>query len=141
MKAMDIEQRAEGQATKETSPWLFIAMAVALTWLFWIPAIFVGRAGATVAATAPHLRGEIGPLAATLFLLYRSEKPVTRKDYWQRIVDWRCIDGRWLLVIFLTSLMVTMLAALVDRMLGGSGLTLPSITIRGSGRSMPTWRL
>lgn len=119
-----IAAREQLNKTSEASPWPFFALALGLSWFFWVPAIFFGRAGAATLTTMLHLLGGIGPLATALLLLYWREDQAARWDYWRRIVDWRRIRARWYLVIFFTVPVLTFLPALLDRVLGGTGIAL-----------------
>jgi uncharacterized protein len=60
-------------------------------------------------------------VAALVFIFARHDYPFQR-DFWLRLVDFRRISWKWLMVIFLLEPLVTLAAALADRWLGGFGL-------------------
>jgi membrane protease YdiL (CAAX protease family) len=108
-----------------TSPWAYFALVYIFSWGFTIPAALSGvslRESPTLMVI--YGLGGLGPAAATVVLAYLTRGREGRRDYWRRIVDFRRIPLRWYGVVFLTVPAITVLAALVDRLLGGQGLRL-----------------
>ena len=113
------------RSSRLSSPWVYFALVFGLSWVFTIPAAFSGLS----LAESPMLMvvyglGGLGPAAAAILLVYRTQDRKGRRDYWRRIVDFKRIPLGWYGVILLTVPAITMLAALVDRLLGGQGLRL-----------------
>jgi len=66
----------------------------------------------------------ISPVAVALALLYLTQGREGRRDYWLRVVDVRRIGLGWWAVILLLEPGITAIAALLDSLLGGSGIGL-----------------
>lgn len=107
--------------SENSSPWLFFTLTYGLSWLFWIPAALSGRAEPELPVLVLHyLGGLMLPLVA-VGLVYLSRDRQVRLDYWQRVIDFRCIGAKWYAIILLTVPLLTTLAALLDLLLGGVG--------------------
>lgn len=113
------------QHPKLSSPWVFFALTLGLSWIFTVPMALAGLnlQSSPVAMILYALAG-LGPAAAAVLLTWFTEDADGRKAYWRRIVDARRISPGWYAVIFLTVPALTLLAAGGDRMLGGAGLRL-----------------
>ncbi len=103
------------------TPWLFLALTVGATWLCWVPAALVRSSGPAWSATLLHYLGGVMPLAVTLVLLYTHHTAEEQRDYWRRVIDFNRIGGRWYAITLLTMPLLSLLAALLDVMLGGGG--------------------
>jgi membrane protease YdiL (CAAX protease family) len=66
--------------------------------------------------------GLCGPAIAGVGLTHLTQDKMDRRDYWQRVTDTRRISTRWCLVIFLFFPAISVLAALLDILTGGSGV-------------------
>jgi membrane protease YdiL (CAAX protease family) len=64
-----------------------------------------------------------GPMVTGIAFTYLTRDKAGRRDYWKRIIDYKRIPFKWYLVIFLFVPALNSLAALLDRMIGGSGAT------------------
>lgn len=79
-----------------SNPWAYLALAVGLTWAFWVPAAFSSHhfllqiLGGVCGAALP-------PILVTSLACTREE----RRDYWVRLIDPKRIGGRWWAVILL----------------------------------------
>lgn len=111
--------------TTLTSPWMYFALALGLSWIFTIPLALAGvnLQSSPVTMISYALAG-LGPAAAAILLTYMTQGDEGRKAYWRRILDVRRIPLGWYAVIFLTVPALTLLAAGVDRLLGGPGMRL-----------------
>jgi hypothetical protein len=76
--------------------------------------------------------GLCGPAVAGVGLTYLTQDKMGRRDYWQRVIDPRRISIRWYLVIFLFFPAISVLAALLDILSGGSGATRGSCRATGN---------
>jgi CAAX protease family protein len=70
-----------------------------------------------------YLGGLMLPVVA-IALLHLQHTRAERRDYWQRVVDFKRIRLRRYAVILLTPSACTALSALCDRLLGGRGAVL-----------------
>jgi membrane protease YdiL (CAAX protease family) len=72
--------------------------------------------------------GGVSPILFAIILVYITQDREGRRDYWQRVIDFRRIGKKWHVVILLTVPLLTALAALLDTLLGGSGIRLEAAT-------------
>lgn len=117
----------EGQntlITKDSSPWFFFILAFAWSWLFWILAALFSRGDHEILTTSLHYIGGIGPLFAAIALVYLKQDQKGRRDYWQRVIDFKRIRGSWYAVIFLVPPVLAGLSVLIDIISGGDGIQL-----------------
>ena len=104
-------------------PWQFFALALGLTWLFWIPTVRLPVTTPAWLIFLLHAFGGLMPLLAAL-LLSRQHRPQEQHDYSQRITDFTRICGRWYAVILLMMPGLTGLSVVGDMALGGRGAAL-----------------
>ncbi|SDJ53774.1 type II CAAX endopeptidase family protein [Natronorubrum texcoconense] len=104
------------------SPWLFFAVSVGATWLFWLSAIAFGLRFDSAAGILLLLAGLAAPGVAGIGFVYLVYGTRGRADFWARITEVRRIGVRWFAIILLLPVAVTLVAAAVDLLLGGSGL-------------------
>lgn len=64
------------------------------------------------------------PMLVALSLLYLCGSHQERKDYWQRLIDFRRISKTWYAVVFLTVPTLTAIGIVIDIFLGGIGAEL-----------------
>jgi membrane protease YdiL (CAAX protease family) len=109
--------------TKEllSSPWLFFALTYGWSWLLWVPAALSGLSADELAAQVLIVLGGVSPMLLAVALTYITQERQGRRAYWQRAIQFGRIKLRWYAVIFLTVPLLTVLAALLDVLLGGSG--------------------
>ncbi|MFC4544053.1 CPBP family intramembrane glutamic endopeptidase [Halosolutus amylolyticus] len=105
------------------NPWVFFAVTFAITWFFWLSAIALGVSFTSAAGLVLLLAGLVGPGIAGIGFVYLVYDERGRTDFWDRIKQVRRIGVRWGLVILLVPLAVTIVAAVVDTLLGGPGAT------------------
>ncbi|RPI95464.1 MAG: CPBP family intramembrane metalloprotease [Chloroflexi bacterium] len=67
------------------------------------------------------LLGVIGPMVTGIGFTYLTRDQEGRRDYWRRIIDFKRIPAKWYLVILLFVPVLNILAALLDKLTGGSG--------------------
>ena len=96
------------------NPWLYFAATFGFSWLFWIPAVLVGRGSRTLLVSILHYVGGAGPLLVSVLLTLLLEDGAGRRDYWRRATDLRRIGPAWYAVIVLLFPVLTSLAALLD---------------------------
>lgn len=103
--------------------WLFFAVALGWSWVLWLAAIVLGLSVESPAGGILMLLGLLGPMVAAILFTYLNEDKAGRRSYWARIVAFRRIPLRWYAVIFLIMPVLNVIAAGIDRALGGTGAT------------------
>src|SRR5262245_24156920 len=92
-KAFHLARRDRGIKTVyRYRPTLFFALAFAVSWGFWLVGAWAGTQEA-LKAYAPlfSLAGLIGPIGATLYLVFSSENTALKCDFKCRLLDVRRI--------------------------------------------------
>ena len=107
---------------KTINPWRFFALALSISWFFWMWIILFDWNVFTFPAILFGALGLFGPAIAELILISRAHNKEEWRDYWQRVFDIRRISKIWLLVIFLTFPILNAIAILLSIL---SGSTLP----------------
>ena len=107
-----------------SSPWLFFVLVLGWSWLFWIPIALLGQGVELTIAKLGFAIGGLGPMLGGIGFTYLTQGKEGRRDYWLRIINLKRIGGQWYLVIFLFVPVLTVLASLLDILLGGGGATL-----------------
>ena len=100
-------------------PWMYLLLAYALAWLFWVPVALTGQDyQASPALLAVTLMGVFGPGAAGIILTYVEEGREGGRDFWRRASNlWR-IRPCWYGLILLLWPALALLAAGLSRLLG-----------------------
>ncbi len=106
------------------SPWIYFVVAYCWSWTFWGVAAWLGISLNTASGIGLEMLGLLGPAVGGVGLTFLTQDKMGRHDYWQRVTDIRRISLRWYLVIFLFFPAITILAALLDVLSGGSGATI-----------------
>jgi len=107
-------------ASKPRFPWLYLALAYGLAWLFWIPVALTGQdyQGSPLLVAAV-LVGVFGPGAAGIILTYAQEGKAGRKDLWRRVVDVRRIRLLWYVIPILLWPLLHLIAIGLNQLMGG----------------------
>ena len=110
------------QFPTDARPWHFLGITLGVTWL-------TGFLGVALQGRIPRplvlllvYSGGLSPLAVALWLTYRKHARPRQQKFWTRIVDIHRIGWTWTAVILLFFPLKSLLAALIDRFLGGSGI-------------------
>ena len=101
--------------------WVYLAIAVGGTWLFWLPAIALGVRFDSAVGLALLLVGLAVPGVAGIAFVYLVYDERGRSDFWNRVVNPRRVGLRWLVVILLVPLGISVFAGVADLLLGGPG--------------------
>jgi membrane protease YdiL (CAAX protease family) len=101
--------------------WVYLAVAVGATWVFWLTAIALGVRFDSALGLVLLLVGLAVPGASGVLFVYLVYDERGRIDFWNRITQTRRVGLRWLAVILLVPLGLGVLAGVVDLLLGGSG--------------------
>jgi len=123
--------------SKATNPWHFFALALGISWFFWMWVILLDWNVWTFPAILFGALGLFGPAFAEIILISRTHDKEQWRDYWQRVFDIRRIGGRWHLVIWLTFPVVNAIAILLGVLTGSS---LPGFETARNLLSEP-WRI
>lgn len=104
-----------------SNPWVYFVATFAWTWLIWGTGIALGATADSAFGLVVALLGVIGPMVTGISFTYLTKDREGRRDYWKRVIDFKRISAKWYLVIFLFVPVLNMLAALIDKLAGGSG--------------------
>ncbi|HUZ17838.1 MAG TPA: CPBP family intramembrane glutamate endopeptidase, partial [Spirochaetia bacterium] len=107
------------RATAASFPWLFFAVTFGLSWVLWVPFVVSGREVSLFAIAG----GAFAPTFAGIFLISLRGN---RRDFWNRVVSFRRIGGRWYAVIVLLFPVIVALSLFIDFCIGGSLYSLKS---------------
>jgi len=100
-------------------PWLYLVLAYALAWLFWIPVALTGRDyQSSPLLLILVLIGVFGPGIAGILLTYLQGDQAQRRDFWRRMLDLRRIRPVWLLVILFLYPTMQFLTLAMNKILG-----------------------
>jgi len=101
--------------------WVYLAVAVSGTWIFWIPAVFLGVRFDSLAGLVLLLVGLAVPGLSGIVFVYLVYDEGGRADFWNRVTQPQRFGIRWLIVILLVPLGISVLAGVADLLLGGTG--------------------
>jgi hypothetical protein len=87
---------------RRVNPWRFFVLALALSWLFWIPLALAGGEPMAFPYVILMILGGLGPAMAEIILVFGLGNARQKQDYWQRVFDVRRISPGWLAVVLLT---------------------------------------
>lgn len=102
----------------------FFCLAYALSWIFWLPSIFLSQ---SPAMPFLYLIGGFGPSTAGFILLARTMDKAGQKDAMLRLSRFQNISGGWYAFIFLVFPAAAGLAILSYRLVYGSPPDLPGL--------------
>jgi len=94
----------ESKTATHANPWRFFALALGLSWLFWIPLALLGQEAMGFPFVILMIAGGLSPAIAEIILIARSHDRAQWRDYRQRVLDFRRISAGWWAVILLTFL-------------------------------------
>ena len=103
--------------------WLFLVVAVGGTWVFWLAAIVLGVSFDSAAGLVLLLVGLATPGVSGIVFVYLVYGAQGRADFWNRVTRGQRVGLRWFGVILLVPLGISLLAGVVDLILGGTGPT------------------
>lgn len=83
-------------------PWLYLLLAYAFTWVFWIPVAWTRQDyQSSPLLVAAFLAGVFGPGLAAIILVHLRGDRAERRDFWRRALDPRRVRPVWYLVAIL----------------------------------------
>ena len=105
------------------SPWIYFLATFLWSSIFGGLAILKDLSMESAGGLVLVLLAGAGPMVTGIAFTYLTRDKAGQRDYWKRIIDFKRIPFKWYLVIFLFVPALNSLAALLDRMTGGSGAT------------------
>ncbi len=109
----------ESKITTGANPWRFFALALGLSWLFWIPLALLGQEAMKFPFVILMIAGGLSPAIAEVILIARSHDRAQWQDYRQRVLDFRRISAGWWAVILLTFPILNGIAISLNLLLTG----------------------
>lgn len=101
-------------------PWLYLLLAYALAWVFWIPVAFTGQDyQASPVLLSIVLLGVFGPGLAGIILTSREEGRKGSREFWRRVFDFRRIRLKWVGIILLFWPGLSLVALTIHYLAGG----------------------
>lgn len=107
----------------------FLALAFAVSWGCWLPAVFVGDAMGAAWVRGLVYAGTAGPVIATWVMLRIHATPAQREDFLARVLDVGRVGPRWIAAIVLVYPMLTAVGVAVDWLRSGAP---PEVTAAGA---------
>ena len=93
--------------------WLFFILALAWSWLFWIPLIFLKLVFNTMPGIILYSIGGLGPALSAIYLVRTTQEKDERREFWQRVIDYKRVPWHWLLVSLFIPLLIAILTVLI----------------------------
>lgn len=103
------------------SLWLFFILTFMFSWLFWIIGVLSYEVEPTTPVLVFHYIGGVIPPLVAILLIYVRHTPEERREYWQRVIEFKRIGIKWYAVISFTAPVLAGLGALLDVITGGKG--------------------
>jgi len=104
----------------EASPWLYFALALGWSWIFWIPIVLFGINVTTIPGVLIFAIGGLGPALSAISLTLMARSREKWRDYWRRVIDFKRIPLKWVAVIFLFAPLYSILALLTGFFIKGN---------------------
>ena len=106
--------------SKSKFPWLYLLLAYALAWIFWIPVAMTRQDYQTSPLLlAVVFFGVFGPGIAGILMTYREQGKEGGRDFWRRVFDFRRISLKWYALILLIYPALHLIAISINHWLGG----------------------
>ena len=111
-----------------TNPWHFFALALALSWIFWIPLTLIDEDPMRFPYLILMILGGLGPAMAEIILIFALGSQQQKRDYRHRVLDLRRMGWRWLIVILLMFPIINAVATMLSLATGGPQPTFETVT-------------
>jgi len=108
------------QKVKYYRPFAFFLFVICLSWIPWWSAVTTAKVVSSVLVKVLIAIGGLGPTFSALILIYTSKNEVLRKDYWQRIFNFKLITASGYLFLFLMFPIVASVAIVISTLFGES---------------------
>ena len=93
--------------------WLFFILALGWSWLFWIPLIFLKLVFNAMPGIILYSIGGLGPALSAIYLVRTTQGKDERREFWQRIIDYKRVPWQWFLASLFIPLLIALLTVLV----------------------------
>ena len=93
--------------------WLFFILALGWSWLFWIPLIFLKLVFNTMPGIILYSIGGLGPALSAIYLVRTTQGKDERREFWQRVIDYKRVPWRWLLASLFIPLLIAIFTVLI----------------------------
>jgi membrane protease YdiL (CAAX protease family) len=101
-------------------PWLYLVLAYAFAWVFWIPIAWTRQDyQSSPVLLIAMLTGVFGPGLAAIVLVHLREDKSARRDFWARALDPRRIRPAWYLIVVLLWPVLHVAAIALHELAGG----------------------
>ena len=101
-------------------PWLYLILAYAFAWVFWIPIAWTGQDyQSSPVLLIAMLAGVFGPGLAAIVLVHLRKDKAARRDFWARAVDPRRIRSIWYLIAILLWPALHLITIAINALTGG----------------------
>jgi membrane protease YdiL (CAAX protease family) len=101
-------------------PWLYLVLAYAFAWVFWIPIAWTRQDyQSSPVLLVTMLAGVFGPGLAAIVLVHLREDKDARRDFWRRALDPRRIRPVWYLIAALLWPLLHVAAIALHALVGG----------------------
>lgn len=110
----------EHKKNKEPNPWWFFALALGISWFFWLWVIYLDLNVWKFPGVLLGVIGLFGPAFAEVILIFCLHDRNLSVDWLHRVFDFRKISREWHVVIWLTFPVLNSLAILLSFLAGGS---------------------
>jgi membrane protease YdiL (CAAX protease family) len=108
---------------KLASPWIYFLATYIWSGIFGGLAIMMDLSMESAAGLVLVLLAATAPMVTGIAFTYLTRDQEGRRDYWKRVIDFKRIPAKWYLVILLFVPILNGLAAILDRLSGGTGAT------------------
>ena len=108
------------ESSRPRFPWLYLVLAYAFAWAFWIPIAWTRQDyQSSPLLLVAVLAGVFGPGLAAIVLVHLREDKAARRDFWARALNPRRIRPIWYLIAILLWPALHLIAIAVNALLGG----------------------
>lgn len=102
-------------------PWAYFVATYLWSGIFGGIAIFLNLSMETAVGLVLVLLAAVGPMVMGIAFTNLTRDQEGRRDYWKRVISFKRIPAKWYLVIFLFVPILNGLAAILDKLSGGTG--------------------
>lgn len=106
------------QITCKIFPFRFLGLTLLLTWIPWIIAVTAGFEMSSPGGVILFAIGGIGPTIAAIIMLYHYGDTAARKDYWDRVVNFKRISAKWYIILFTTVPAILLISIVISTFFG-----------------------
>src|SRR5512138_2270397 len=109
--------------SKQSFPWLFFGLSYGIAWVIWGLTAIAGITPSPLLL----LSGMIAPSLVGVVLTQFDSDKERRRDFWKRLTDFKRIGIGWYVVIVFIFPVILVATLLIDKLLGGTYLSLDAV--------------